>query len=134
MEFLSAINSVATIPTLILIVAVFILLFREVKKSNDRLEADFKAHEKSVFSSISSFKTEIKEQLQAERDRQAERDARQDELLSRLDARLNEMERDYADKAYVQEAVGGWRTDMRDLGSRMDNIYMKVVEVVNGQK
>jgi septal ring factor EnvC (AmiA/AmiB activator) len=134
MEFLSAVNNVATVPSLILIVAIFVLLFREVKKSNDRLEADFRAHEKSVSSAISAIKAEIKEQLKAERDQQAARDKKQDDLLERLNARINEMERDYADKAYVQEAVGGWRTDMRDLGNRMDNIYMKVVEVSNGKK
>ncbi|WP_148229000.1 hypothetical protein [Parasphaerochaeta coccoides] len=106
---MSLVNQLGTVPILILLVVIFILLFKENKKANESLSR-----------TISSLKDDVRKQLEAADARNEERNKKQDEVIETLNKRVSYVEQNYADKAYVQESFGGWRTEIRELGKRMD--------------
>lgn len=123
MEFISIVNTIlGTVPLLILITVIFILLFKENKKEIDRLGI-----------SVKGIREDVRQQLEQAEEQSKARDAKQDQIAEKLEARISEIEKNYADKAYVQESVGGWRTEIRELSNRMDKLMMKIVENGNGK-
>ena len=56
MEFLSTVNSLGIIPLLVLMLVIFILLFKDIKKDNERMAQELKDHEEKISSSIKEYK------------------------------------------------------------------------------
>ena len=115
MEFMSLINQFGTVPILILLVVVVILLLKENKKDIDRLAEE-----------VRSVKDAVREQLEAADSRNEERNKKQDEVIEKLNRRIAYVEQNYADKAYVQESFGGWRSEIRELGKRLDHFILEI--------
>lgn len=115
MEFMSLINQFGTVPALILLVVLFYLLLKDTKKDLGGLSQG-----------ISSIKEDVRKQLEAADARNEERNKKQDEVIEKLNKRITYMEQNYADKSYVQESFGGWRSEIRDLGKRIDHFIMEL--------
>ena len=103
MEFMSIVGQYGTFPLLVLMIAVFILILKQERERNDN-------QQKQIENLSKDFK----------------------ESLAKINAEISDMKRDYADKAYVQEAVGGWRTEIREVRSeiksyndRIDKLLME---------
>lgn len=103
MEFMSIVGQYGTFPLLVLMIAVFILILKQERERND-------SQQKQIENLSKDFK----------------------ESLAKINAEISDIKRDYADKAYVQEAVGGWRTEIREIRSeikgyndRIDKLLME---------
>lgn len=114
MEFLSSVNSLGTVPLLILIVVIFILLFREVKKDNERTSARLEAHEAKMDKQMKEHRESVDKQI-----------SMQNRTVEKMEERLRAVEQDYATKTYVQEVVSGWREEIRRLNDKLDRMYEK---------
>lgn len=115
MEFMSLINQFGVVPLLILLVVVFIQMLKGSKEKIDRLAEE-----------VRSVKDAVREQLEAADSRNEERSKKQDEVIEKLNRRITYVEQNYADKAYVQESFGGWRSEIRDLGKRLDQFILEI--------
>lgn len=114
MEFFSAINSIGTIPALILILVIFILLYKEVKKDNIGIAKELKSHEDAISQKLKEYQETVDKQI-----------SMQNSLLEKLEDRLRAVETDYAEKTYVQECNSGWRTELRRVDEKLDRILLK---------
>ncbi len=113
MEFLSSINSFGTVPLLILIVVIFILLFKEVKKENQALSRSFDKHKEYVDAAIKEYKETTDRQIEV-----------QNKQLEKMEERLRSVETDYAEKTYIQEQMSGWRTEIRRIDEKLDRVLL----------
>ena len=106
MEFLSSINSLGTVPLLILILVIFILLFKEVKKENQALSRSFDKHKEYVDAAIKEYKETT------------------DKQIEKMEERLRSVETEYAEKTYIQEQMSGWRTEIRRIDEKLDRVLI----------
>lgn len=113
MEFLSTINSLGIIPLLVLMLVIFILLFKDIRKDNERMAQELKDHEEKISSSIKEYKTATEKQIAA-----------QNAALEKMECRIRAVEMDYAEKTYVQEVNSSWRTEMRRIEDKIDKVLM----------
>lgn len=113
MEFLSSVNSLGTIPLLILIIVIFILLFREIKGENRRLSKAFDDHKAALDKVFGDYKEDVDRQIKS-----------QNLIIEKMEARLRTVETDYAEKTYVQEAMSGWRTEIRRIDDKLDRVLI----------
>lgn len=131
MEFLSTVNSLGTVPLLVLITAIFILLVREVKKDGDHLRSSLEAHRKEVDRALAEYKAGVERQVEAQNKAIAEYKVSvdrhievQNKQLEKLEERLRLVETEYAEKTYVQEINSGWRTEIRRIDDKLDRVLM----------
>ena len=124
MEFLSVFNSIGTPALILLVLVILFFMIKEIKADNQRMSTRFDESQKSVNAKIASFRDEMKADIAEQRKQQEKRDAKQDEVTEQLANRLMSVERDYAKKIDVQEAVGGWRTEINKLGDRIDMYFI----------
>ncbi len=113
MEFLSTVNSLGIIPLLILMLVIFILLFKDIRKDNERMAQELKDHEEKISSSIKEYKATTEKQIAA-----------QNAALEKMENRIRAVEMDYAEKTYVQEVNSSWRTEMRRIEDKIDKVLM----------
>lgn len=124
MEFLSIFNSIGTPALILLVLVILFFMIKEIKADNARMTARFEKSQGEVNAKIQQFRDEIKAEMTEMRKQQEKKDARQDEVAEQLANRLMSVERDYAKKIDVQEAVGGWRTEINKLGDRIDMYFI----------
>ncbi len=124
MEFLSIFNSIGTPALILLVLVILFFMIKEIKADNARMAARFEQSQGEVNKKIQQFRDEIKAEMAEQRKQQEKKDARQDEVAEQLANRLMSVERDYAKKIDVQEAVGGWRTEINKLGDRIDILLL----------
>ena len=124
MEFLSIFNSIGTPALILLVLVILFFMIKEIKADNQRMSAKFDDSQKIVNSKIAAFRDEIKADLAEQRKQQDKRDTKQDECIENLGNRLINVERDYSIKIEVQEAVGGWRTELSKIGDRIDMYFL----------
>lgn len=124
MEFLSIFNSIGTPALILLVLVILFFMIKEIKADNARMAARFEKSQGEVNAKIQQFRDEIKAEMTEMRKQQEKKDARQDEVAEQLANRLMSVERDYAKKIDVQEAVGGWRTEINKLGDRIDMYFI----------
>jgi len=124
MEFLSIFNSIGTPALILLVLVILFFMIKEIKADNARMAARFEQSQGEVNKKIQQFRDEIKAEMTEMRKQQEKKDARQDEVAEQLANRLMSVERDYAKKIDVQEAVGGWRTEINKLGDRIDILLL----------
>lgn len=124
MEFLSIFNSIGTPALILLVLVILFFMIKEIKADNARMTARFEKSQGEVNAKIQQFRDEIKAETTEMRKQQEKKDARQDEVAEQLANRLMSVERDYAKKIDVQEAVGGWRTEINKLGDRIDMYFI----------
>jgi len=124
MEFLSIFNSIGTPALILLVLVILFFMIKEIKADNARMTARFEQSQKQVNDRIQQFRDEIKIEMAEQRKQQEKKDAKQDEVAEQLANRLICVERDYAKKIDVQEAVGGWRTEINKLGDRIDILLL----------
>jgi len=124
MEFLSIFNSIGTPALILLVLVILFFMIKEIKADNARMAARFEQSQGEVNKKIQQFRDEIKAEMTEMRKQQEKKDARQDEVAEQLANRLMSVERDYAKKIDVQEAVGGWRTEINKLGDRIDMYFI----------
>lgn len=125
MEFLSVINSIGTIPLLVLIVVIFILLFREVKKDNQDTKNSLSIHKREMAENLAEYKRETAESLAEYKTLVDKQLAAEEKVLKELDLRLRTVETDYAKKTDVQEALSGWRMEIRHLSDKIDKVLLR---------
>lgn len=113
MEFLSTVNSLGIVPLLILILVIFILLFKDIRKDNERMARELQDHEAKISASIKEYKTTTEKQIAA-----------QNAALEKMESRIRAVEMDYAEKTYVQEVNSSWRTEMRRIEDKIDKMLM----------
>lgn len=114
MEFLSIINGLGTIPLLILLIVVFIILIKDIKKENESIKRQMDSVKKSLSESLDKHETAINTALE-----------NQNERLEKLDERIRHVETDYADRIYTQEIASGWRTEIRRLDEKLDKVLLE---------
>jgi uncharacterized membrane protein YhiD involved in acid resistance len=131
MEFLSIFNSIGTPALILLVLVILFFMIKEIKADNQRMSIKFDDSQNSVNAKIAAFRDEMRADLAEQRKQQEKRDAKQDEVTEQLACRLMDVERNYAKKIDVQEAVGGWRTELKTLGDRID--YYFIGGVKNGR-
>lgn len=124
MEFLSIFNSIGTPALILLVLVILFFMIKEIKADNARMATRFEKSQGEVNAKIQQFRDEIKAEMTEMRKQQEKKDARQDEVAEQLANRLMSVERDYAKKIDVQEAVGGWRTEINKLGDRIDMYFI----------
>lgn len=131
MDFLSTVNSLGTVPLLVLITAIFILLVREVKKDGDHLRSALESHRKEVDRALAEYKAGVERQVEAQNKAIAEYKVSvdrhieiQNKQLEKIEARLRMVETDYAEKTYVQDAMSGWRQEIRRIDDKLDKVLM----------
>lgn len=124
MEFLSIFNSIGTPALILLVLVILFFMIKENREENKRMAKRFDESQKSVNDKIQQFRDEIKREVENNKKLQNERDKKQDDLIEKMDSRLAGVERDYAKKIDIQEAVGGWRTELSKLGSRIDMLLL----------
>lgn len=113
MDFLGTVNTLGAIPLLTLIVVIFILLFREVKKDNKRISEALESHSAKIDKQIREYKAITDRQIEA-----------QNIEIGKMEERLRIVESDYAKKTDVQEAISGWRMEIRHINDKLDRILM----------
>ena len=113
MEFLSTVNSLGIVPLLILILVIFILLFKDIRKDNERMARELQDHEAKISASIKEYKATTEKQIAA-----------QNAALEKMESRIRAVEMDYAEKTYVQEVNSSWRTEMRRIEDKIDKMLM----------
>ena len=113
MEFMSIINSIGTVPLLILILVIFILLIKDIRKDNDAMARELKEHEAKLNSAIKEYKETTEKQI-----------SQQNLIIEKLDNRLRVVETDYAEKTYVQEVNSSWRSEIRHINDKLDKVLM----------
>lgn len=124
MEFLSVFNSIGTPALILLVLVILFFMIKEIKQENSRLTTKFDESQEMLNEKISAFKDEMKRSMAEQQARQDKRDAKQDEASEQLALRLRDVESNYAKKIDVQEAVGGWRTELKTLGDRIDMYFI----------
>lgn len=131
MDFLSSINSLGTVPLLVLITVIFILLVREVKRENENLSHSFDRHRQDVDKALAEYKAgteriaDVQNKAIAEYKLSTDRQiASQNTALRKMEERLTAIEKDYAEKTYVQEAMSGWRTEIRRIDDKLDRVLL----------
>lgn len=124
MEFLSVFNSIGTPALILLVLVILFFMIKEIKRDNRELNSKFNEQQAAVSKSIAGYKEEMRRQIEELRNQQEIRNDKQDDLIKELNNRINEVEKDYAKKIDIQEAVGGWRTEISNLGARIDSWLM----------
>lgn len=104
MEFLSTVAAIGTVPLLILLVVIFILILKNQKTENENIKKTLEEYRKGYSDGLNQIKTDMD-------------NFRNDfnKSLESVDSKICQIMKDYAEKTYVQEAVGGWRSEIRDV-------------------
>ena len=112
MDFLSSVNSLGTVPMLVLITVIFILLVREVKKENENLSRSFDRHRQDVDKALEEYRAAAERVANVQNEAIAEykvstnkQIASQNTAIRKMEERLVAVEKDYAERTYVQEIV-----------------------------
>lgn len=124
MEFTSVVNSLGSLPLLILIVVIFILLLKEVKKDNERTRTALQQYKQHSDESLKEYKASIDKQIKEHSASTEKLLSNQNAALQKMEERIRIIEQDYADRAYVQEINSNWRTEIRRLDEKLDRILM----------
>lgn len=132
MDFLSSVNSLGTVPMLVLITVIFILLVREVKKENEDLSRSFDRHRQDVDKALEEYRAGCERVADAQNKAIAEyklstdrQIASQNSAIRKMEERLAAVEKNYAERTYVQEVVSGWRSEIRRLDDKLTEVLMK---------
>lgn len=124
MEFTSVVNSLGSLPLLILIIVIFILLLKEVKKDNERTRTALQQYKQHSDESLKEYKASIDKQIKEHSTSTEKLLSNQNAALQKMEERIRIIEQDYADRAYVQEINSNWRTEIRRLDEKLDRILM----------
>lgn len=131
MDFLSSVNSLGTVPMLVLITVIFILLVREVKKENEDLSRSFDRHRQDVDKALEEYRAGCERVANVQNQAIAEykvstnkQIASQDAAIRKMEERLVRVEKDYAERTYVQEIVSGWRSEIRRIDDKLTKVLM----------
>ena len=132
MDFLSSVNSLGTVPMLVLITVIFILLVREVKRENEDLSRSFDRHRQDVDKALEEYRAGCERVADAQNKAIAEyklstdrQIASQNSAIRKMEERLAAVEKNYAERTYVQEVVSGWRSEIRRLDDKLTEVLMK---------
>lgn len=132
MDFLSSVNSLGTVPMLVLITVIFILLVREVKRENEDLSRSFDRHRQDVDKALEEYRVGCERVADAQNKAIAEyklstdrQIASQNSAIRKMEERLAAVEKNYAERTYVQEVVSGWRSEIRRLDDKLTEVLMK---------
>lgn len=112
MEMLSIVSSLGSIPLLILLLALLIIQVKEHKKQHLETSQKMEDIQKSFSTSLQKIVSEF------------------NSSMVKLEARIVYIEQNYAEKSYVQEAVSGWRTEIQELGRRIDGYNKRIDRVM----
>lgn len=131
MDFLSSVNSLGTVPMLVLITVIFILLVREVKKENENLSRSFDRHRQDVDKALEEYRAAAERVANVQNEAIAEykvstnkQIASQNTAIRKMEERLVTVEKDYAERTYVQEIVSGWRNEIRRIDDKLTKVLM----------
>ncbi len=131
MDFLSSVNSLGTVPMLVLITVIFILLVREVKRENENLSRSFDRHRQDVDKALEEYRAAAERVANVQNQAIAEykvstnkQIASQDAAIRKMEERLVAVEKDYAERTYVQEIVSGWRNEIRRIDDKLTKVLM----------
>ena len=131
MDFLSSVNSLGTVPMLVLITVIFILLVREVKKVNENLSRSFDWHRQDVDKALEEYRAAAERVANVQNQAIAEykvstnkQIASQNTAIRKMEERLVAVEKDYAERTYVQEIVSGWRNEIRRIDDKLTKVLM----------
>lgn len=131
MDFLSSVNSLGTVPMLVLITVIFILLVREVKKENENLSRSFDRHRQDVDKALEEYRAAAERVANVQNEAIAEykvstnkQIASQNTAIRKMEERLVAVEKDYAERTYVQEIVSGWRNEIRRIDDKLTKVLM----------
>lgn len=131
MDFLSSVNSLGTVPMLVLITVIFILLVREVKKENENLSRSFDRHRQDVDKALDEYRAAAERVANVQNEAIAEykvstnkQIASQNTAIRKMEERLVAVEKDYAERTYVQEIVSGWRNEIRRIDDKLTKVLM----------
>ena len=131
MDFLSSVNSLGTVPMLVLITVIFILLVREVKKENENLSRSFDRHRQDVDKALEEYRAAAERVANVQNEAIAEykvstnkQIASQNTAIRKMEERLVAVEKDYAERTYVQEIVSGWRNGIRRIDDKLTKVLM----------
>ena len=131
MDFLSSVNSLGTVPMLVLITVIFILLVREVKKENENLARSFDRHRQDVDKALDEYRAAAERVANVQNEAIAEykvstnkQIASQNTAIRKMEERLVAVEKDYAERTYVQEIVSGWRNEIRRIDDKLTKVLM----------
>lgn len=124
MEFTSVVNNLGSLPLLILIIVIFILLLKEVKKDNERTRSALQQYKAHSDEALKEYKASIDKQIKEHSTSTEKLLSNQNAALQKMEERIRIIEQDYADKAYVQEINSNWRTEIRRLDEKLDRILM----------
>lgn len=131
MDFLSSVNSLGTVPMLVLITVIFILLVREVKKENENLSRSFDRHRQDVDKALEEYRAAAERVANVQNQAIAEykvstnkQIASQNTAIRKMEERLVAVEKDYAERTYVQEIVSGWRNEIRRIDDKLTKVLM----------
>ncbi len=124
MEFLSIFNSIGTPALILLVLVILFFMIKESREENRRMAERFNESQKLVNAKIKEFRDEIRAEIAESKKQQEEREKKQDKVNEQLTGRIREIEMDYAKKIEVQEALGGWRTELSKIGDRIDLLLL----------
>ena len=124
MEFLSIFNSIGTPALILLVLVILFMKIKEIGKDHAQQVERLEEIKRSIAKRLDGFQEEMRSDLLEQQQRQDKRDAKQDEVIEQLAHRLMAVERDYAKKIDIQEAVGGWRTEISKLADRIDLYFI----------
>jgi len=122
MEFLNTVAAIGTVPLLILLVIIFILILKNQKNEYEAVKKELAALQKSTSDGMAQIKKEFQDSMT---------EFKQDhkDSMEAVDLKISQIMKDYAEKTYVQEAVGGWRNEVREI--RQDiRVYNERVDKV----
>lgn len=124
MEFLSIFNSIGTPALILLVLVILFMKIKEIGKDHTQQAERLEEIKRSIDKRLDGFQEEMRADLLEQQQRQDKRDTKQDEVIEQLAHRLMAVERDYAKKIDIQEAVGGWRTEISKLADRIDLYFI----------
>lgn len=124
MEFLGIFNSIGTPALILLVLVILFMKIQAIGKDQAQQATRLEEIRNSIAKRLDEFQEEMRSDLMQQQQRQDKRDAKQDEVIEQLANRLMAVERDYAKKIDIQEAVGGWRTEISKLADRIDLYFI----------
>lgn len=116
-EFLGMVASYGSFPLLVLLLVIIIIALKDHMKKHDEVDATLRT---------------IQENIDNRFDAMSEQN---DKTMGKLETRILYIEQNYAEKAYVQESVSGWRTEIRDLRRCIEDNNKRtdrIMEKMNG--
>lgn len=116
-EFLGLVANYGSFPLLVLLFVIIIIALKDHKKKHAQVDEALR---------------DIRQNID---DRFKEVSQQNDRTLGKLETRILYIEQNYAEKAYVQESVSGWRTEIRDLRRYIEDNNKRtdrIMEKING--